>query len=219
MCFSVTASFTASLVLISCGVAALKHAQEKRLRMIAAIPLIFGLQQFAEGMVWLSFADPRFAFVRMPAAYIFLACAGELWPLWIPISIAQFEGNYKRYVPSIIAGALCALMSNVYVALYPISVVAGCNMIYYFDFSQTEYPVLNYYTGIAMSVLYVIATIIPFFIARNKILLFIGALIAVAYVVSYVAYREAFTSVWCFFAALISILVYVCMRDEKLKRA
>lgn len=219
MCFSVTASFTASLVLITCGVAALKHAQEKRLRMIAAIPLIFGLQQFAEGMVWLSFIDPQFAFVRTTAAYIFLACAGELWPLWIPIAIARFAGDYKHYIPSIIAGVLCALMSNVYAVLYSLSVVASCNMIYYFDVAQTEYPVLNQYTGRIMSVLYVIATIVPFFIARNTMLWFIGALIAVAYVVSYVAYREAFTSVWCFFAALISLLVYKCIRDEKLKRA
>lgn len=219
MCFSVTASFTASLVLITCGVAALKHAQEKRLRMIAAIPLIFGLQQFAEGMVWLSFVDPRFLFVRMTAAYIFLACAGELWPLWIPIAIARFAGNYKPYIPSIVAGVLCALMSNVYALLYPISVVAGCNMIYYFDVAQIAYPALHYYTGIAMSVLYVIATIVPFFLTRNKMLWFIGTLIAVAYIIAYVAYREAFASVWCFFAALISILVYVCIRDENLQRA
>jgi len=72
MCFSASVSFAAGLALITCGIAALKYAQERRLQMIAAIPLLFGLQQCAEGMVWLSFLDPRFAFVRSAAVYIFI---------------------------------------------------------------------------------------------------------------------------------------------------
>ena len=202
MCFSVTASFTASLVLITCGIAALKYAQEKRLKMIAAIPLIFGLQQFAEGTVWMSFLDPRFAFVRMTATYIFLACACIIWPLWIPIALSRFDVHYyKRFVPSMIAGGICACAAIVYAFLYPISVIAGCNIAYNLDFPYTEYS--TYFNSV-VSLLYVIATIVPFFITRNKMLWCIGALIAVSYIISYVAYFEAFTSVWCFFAALIS---------------
>lgn len=221
MCFSASVSFSASLALIICGIAALKYAREKRLRMIAAIPLIFGLQQFAEGMVWMSFLDPRFAFVRMTSAYIFLACACIIWPLWIPIAAAQFEGarRYKRFVPSIIAGCLCACASFVCAFIYPISVVASCNIVYNLDFSFTQYTVWNHYINMVISLLYVIATIVPFFIARNKMLWAIGALTVASYVISYIAYFEAFTSVWCFFAALISILVYGFVQNQKSKSA
>ncbi len=70
-----------------------------------------------------------------------------------------------------------------------------------------------------ISLLYVIATIVPFFIARNKMLWAIGALTVASYVISYIAYFEAFTSVWCFFAALISILVYGFVQNQKSKSA
>lgn len=234
MCFSVTASFTASLALITCGVAALKCVREKKLRMIAAIPLIFGLQQCAEGFVWLSFLNIHFESIRLIASYIFLTFAGVIWPLWIPIAIVRFEGarTYKWYVPSLVAGGLCALAFIVYALFYPIAVTANCNVIYYFDFTHldvthrdaTHFDVAQahawhgYINGIT-SLLYIIATIVPFFIARDKIFWLLGALIAVSYVVSYVAYFEAFASVWCFFAALISLLVYVLVRDKSDKIA
>jgi hypothetical protein len=218
MCFSVTASFTASLALITCGVAALNCAREKKLRMIAAIPLIFGAQQCAEGFVWFSFLYPSFAPIRMAASYIFLTCAGVVWPLWIPMALARFEDKgYKRYVPSLVAGVLCALAFIVYALFYPIAVTANCNVIYYFDVEHTPYGAWHAYINGITSLLYIIATIVPFFITRNKTVWLLGALIAIAYVVSYVAYFEAFGSVWCFFAALISILVYGLVRDKSHK--
>jgi len=216
MCFSATASFTASLALVTCGIAALKYAQEKKITMIAAIPLIFGLQQFAEGMVWVSFLDSRFAFVRMTASYVFLIFAAIIWPIWIPIAIARFEGspNYKRYLPSVIAGGLCALTFILYVLFYDISVLAKCNIVYNFDVTQSDDTVLGAYIKVIASLLYIVATIVPFFIACNKTFWFLGALTAISYIISYVAYFEAFTSVWCFFAALISLLVYAFVRDQ-----
>jgi len=222
MCFSVTASFTASIALITCSIAALRRAHEKKLKMIAAIPLLFGLQQFAEGMVWLSFLYPRFESIRMFAAYIFLTCAGVLWPLWIPIATARFEGahRYKRYLPSLIAGGFCSLAFVVYVLFYSISVTAKCNVIYYFGGIDGHQSMWAHSMDIIASVLYVVATIVPFFIARNTMLWFLGALVAVAYGVSYVAYYEAFASVWCFFAAIISLLVYgfICLPSHKIKK-
>lgn len=223
MCFSVTASFTASIALITCSIAALRCAQEKKLKMIAAIPLLFGLQQFAEGMVWLSFSYVSLESIRMIAAYIFLTFAAVVWPLWIPIATARFEGahRYKRYLPSLIAGGLCALAFMLYALFYPISVTAKCNVIYYFGSMAAHQSIWAKSMDITTSVLYVVATIVPFFIARNKMLWFIGALVAIAYVVSYVAYREAFASVWCFFAAIISLLVYgfVCLPSHKVQHS
>ncbi len=214
MCFSVTASFTASLALITCSIAALRYAQEKKLKMIAAIPLIFGLQQFAEGMVWLSFLSLRFEPIRMLSAYIFLTCAGVIWPLWMPIALARFAGAkaYKWYVPCVVAGGLCALTFIMYVLFYPISVTADCNVIYYFDGAYAH--AWGVYLNVFTSLLYIVATIVPFFITQNKTLWFLGALIAIAYVVSYVVYFEAFASVWCFFAAIISLLVYGLVRGQ-----
>lgn len=54
MCFSVAAGFGAGAVLSVAGPVAITGAQTKAQRLFAAIPFIFSLQQFAEGMLWLS---------------------------------------------------------------------------------------------------------------------------------------------------------------------
>lgn len=219
MCFSATASFSASLALIICGIASLAYAKQKRLRMIALIPFIFGLQQFAEGMVWTSFLNTDLASIRMIASYIFLACAGIVWPIWIPLAVVQFEGTHARklFMPSLMAGIIVALGFIAFVLFYPLTVKATCNVVYYFEFSQTSLAEWSNVINATGSALYILATIVPFFITRNKTLWFLGSLVAISYIASYIFYTEAFTSVWCFFAALISIFVYGLVRNESKK--
>ena len=55
MCFSATASFTTALVLIPVGVYCVNKATslQKSYWLFALMPLMFGVQQFFEGVVWL----------------------------------------------------------------------------------------------------------------------------------------------------------------------
>ena len=57
MCFSSNASFGASAVLAVVGVVAIAKAKNTPGRLFAAIPFIFSIQQFAEGMLWLSMKE------------------------------------------------------------------------------------------------------------------------------------------------------------------
>ena len=57
MCFSSNASFGASAVLAVVGVVAIAKAKNTPGRLFAAIPIIFSIQQFAEGMLWLSMKE------------------------------------------------------------------------------------------------------------------------------------------------------------------
>lgn len=220
MCFSATASFTAGLALIVCGIAALKCARDKRLKMIAAIPIIFGVQQLVEGMVWVSFLNPNFEPIRMIASYLFLACAGIVWPIWVPLAIARFDTahNFKRYLPSLIAGSLYALLFIACALFYPMAVATKCNIIYHFDFTHSALYAWGTYVNALTSLIYIIATIVPFAITRNKTLWFLGIVAAVSYAASLWFYYEAFISVWCFFAALISILIYGFVYNESKKK-
>ena len=56
MCFSATASFTASALLVPIGVYCVKQSThvQKPYWIIAALPLIFGIQQAFEGSVWIT---------------------------------------------------------------------------------------------------------------------------------------------------------------------
>ena len=55
MCFSATASFTAGLFLAGIAVVTLKSVRQTHELPIAAIPLLFGIQQLSEGVIWLTF--------------------------------------------------------------------------------------------------------------------------------------------------------------------
>jgi hypothetical protein len=55
MCFSATASFIAGVSLTGMGIATVKMTQGKAEMPFAMIPLLFGVQQLIEGMLWLSF--------------------------------------------------------------------------------------------------------------------------------------------------------------------
>ena len=57
MCFSATASFTAGSVLSAVGIATIMKAERKSEVPFAMIPLLFGVQQFIEGVVWLTLRD------------------------------------------------------------------------------------------------------------------------------------------------------------------
>ena len=54
MCFSAGASFTAGVVLSAVGVANHRKAKKPSQRLLALIPFLFGLQQVAEGVLWVT---------------------------------------------------------------------------------------------------------------------------------------------------------------------
>ena len=54
MCFSATASFAAGTALSAVGGLTLRKSQGKVELPLALVPLLFGVQQFSEGFLWLS---------------------------------------------------------------------------------------------------------------------------------------------------------------------
>ena len=55
MCFSASASFVAGVSLTAIGVATVRKAEGPAERPFAMIPLLFGIQQLTEGVIWLTF--------------------------------------------------------------------------------------------------------------------------------------------------------------------
>jgi hypothetical protein len=74
--------------------------------------------------------------------------------------------------------------------------------------------------------LYLAVTIAPFFISSVKRMWLLGVLIAVSCIVTGIFFAQYLTSVWCFFAACISIVIFwilsgtrsktgILLKDEK----
>jgi len=90
MCFSSAASFTAAVGLTSLGVLTLLETRNKKEIPFASIPLLFGIQQASEGLVWLSIQHGNL-YLNSVFSHVFTFFAYIFWPLFIPLSVLLLE--------------------------------------------------------------------------------------------------------------------------------
>ncbi len=198
MCFSASASFTASAVLLLCSIATLSRAKKNQY-MLAMTPLLFSIQQFFEGMVWLGTTSGNNPTL---AAYGFLFFIIS-YPIWIPLSIRQMSSTQSEKNatnPSLIAGILLAIVVIGYYGMATPIIQVLNNHISYTVGVPTSF-------WIPATILYLFATILPFFVIKNRNLWILGTLLALSYAVSFFFYYQTILSIWCFFVAIISITI------------
>lgn len=200
MCFSAPVSFIASGVLASAGIGALRAANVKRLRWYAAVPLIFSAQQFVEGLQWL--AD-RPSALSLALGYAFMAFAFVLWPAYMPFAACMAETDARRKEILRLFAALGALVSlgALYVLVTrPLSVGMAGQCI--------DYRISVPWPWVAAA-LYVTATCASGFFSTRRGIRRFSIVGLVSFAVSFLFYFEASTSVWCFFAAALSAIIYL----------
>ena len=64
---------------------------------------------------------------------------------------------------------------------------------------------------------YFIATITPLFVSSIKRTHLLGVLLFLSFLVAVIFFAQYLTSVWCFFAAIISVVIFWILRDSKRK--
>lgn len=208
MCFSAEASFTASAVIGAVSVATLRKARG-RLIPFALVPLFFALQQFSEGMLWSTIEEPM-STVSILAMLSFLTFAYLIWPVWIPLSLLIAEKVRIRRLFLIFPLAL-----GVSLVCYSLFEVRGNEVIAqagkHIEYSlQSPFALASHlFNGI-----YLFVILIPCFVSSLKGIKIFGLLVGISWVVSLLFYWNAFTSVWCFFAAITGIFIYKIVSDE-----
>ena len=90
MCFSASASFIAGTTLTAVGVAALRNTKTKNELPFAMIPLLFGIQQLTEGVIWLTF-HYDVPLVRLTMTYIYSGFSHVVWPMYVPFAMGVLE--------------------------------------------------------------------------------------------------------------------------------
>lgn len=211
MCFSETASFGAAVALTTIGVFTLKKVETPNQLLFASIPLIFALQQFTEGFVWMSLMHPKHAHLEYSATFLFLFFAQVLWPLFVPLSMYMMEKNKLRknvLLSLAILGILVALYRFYW--LLDISVQAKIiehHITYKFD---TKSDFTKFY-----SVVYFLTTVVSTFISTVKKMKILGIAILFSVIISRIFFYHYFISVWCFMAAIISVFVYIIIKAMK----
>ncbi|MFC1875630.1 DUF6629 family protein [Chloroflexota bacterium] len=204
MCFSAGASFTAGVVLSAVGVATQRKARKPTWRLFAGIPLLFGFQQFAEGVLWVTLRSGGHDWLQNAATYVFLIPALVIWPVMIPLSawfIEEVKKRKKILASLIVLGGIVSLFYAFCLTSYNVTPqIKSFHIQYVHEFPQTLVDIVYLF--------YIASTVVPLFISSVRWMWLLGIMIAVSYLVTVIFFAQYLTSIWCFFAALSSVVVY-----------
>ncbi len=207
MCFSATASFVAGTTLSLIGVATLKNVQRKSEFPFALIPLLFGVQQLIEGGLWLSFRFDH-PLVNMATTYAFSVFSHTVWPIFVPFSVGMLETvSWRRHVMwgFQVVGLAIGLYLLYFLIKYPVVAVAKENIVY----------VSPHFYQVPAMLLYLAATCVVSFFSSHRLVKIFGVLALALFFIAYWFYTEALFSVWCFFSAVLSAIIYLYFKSEQ----
>jgi hypothetical protein len=212
MCFSAEASFAVGAVLLPAGAYCLREAvrKDRSTLALAVVPLLCGVQQISEGFAWVGLRTENAALVRAGSlGFLFFALA--LWPFWVTVAAACAEK--RRGFRELLAGLAVLQLAWFFVLYLPLFLrpdellttrVVQHSIAY-------EYPDLAVYRVVPRALLrgfYVVSIAVPLVLCSRGTNQWVGVIFGATAVVAQLLFWYAFVSVWCFFAAVLT--VYLC---------
>lgn len=203
MCFSASASFIASGALATIGVASFVSAKKKD-KILAVIPILFSIQQLSEGIQWLYLnSGSSSSFV----GYLFLFFAFILWPIYVPTTVFLLDTKERKILGwFIFVGIAVALYFSIILMMGPLDVqkINSC-VSYNFAFPFQNFVVLAYILAIVGSLC----------ISSLNIFRYFGIVVGFLGLISWFFFAITFTSVWCFFAAIVSLMFFFYIKYKR----
>jgi hypothetical protein len=203
MCFSATANFVGSGVLLGVGIATLTKVKHRRELLFASLPTLFAVHQFMEGFVWLGLDGILSPVVAHDMGAAFMLYAQGLLPFLVPLSVFLFEHDAKsrkRMVPFVVLGLATALYILWALTAYPFQVYEHANTIVYTDQGTAN---------IAIGILYVVTTCGSLFLSKIRPMVLFGVANLVILLAVLAYKRYAYTSLWCAYAAVASVIILI----------
>lgn len=213
MCFSAEASFAGAIVISAIGVATVTKVHKPSQLVFASIPLFFGLQQITEGILWITLPNPDYLSIQKFSTYLFLIMADVLWPIMIPLSVLFMEENQKKKKILrlfLIMGACLSTYYAICLVLFKVNPeIMGFHIQYHANFPKS--------LVLISFAIYLAVTITPLFVSSIKKTHLLGILMFLSCAITAIFFTQYLTSVWCFFAAIISGVIFWILRDSKRK--
>lgn len=214
MCFSATASLVTAAALVPIGARSVGLALGRdpaRWLPLAVTPLLFACQQALEGIVWLTLDQDAPWVLLRPAALAYLGFAFGFWPLWMPwCALRLGAGQARRTAQRLIGlcwgmGALLAGQLWIPLLLNParIEPIVRHGSIDY----QAEVPASLLLGHQPVTLLYALIVCLPLLLTPSWRLRWLALALAGAFALAQLAFLYAFSSVWCYFSAVLSLLV------------
>ena len=212
MCFSATANFVGSTVLGAVGVVTLTKVKHRRELLFASLPVLFAIHQFIEGFVWLGLDGKLSPQVTHDMGAAFMLYAQGLLPFLLPLSVLLFEPDGKgrrRMLPFVAIGVGTTLYILWALTAYPKQIFVKGNSIVYINDATNN-------TAVAM--LYVLATCGSLFVSKERPMVIFGLANLTILLVVMAFKRYAFTSLWCAYAAIASVIILAYFWKSSVRR-
>jgi hypothetical protein len=207
VCFSPAGDLVGGAVVVAIGVDACRHLKGRPENLaIATLPLLLGLHQVDETLVWWGLQGHVSREVGHVATWIYLLFALIVLPILVPALLAVFEHSPRRrwrYAPF---GALGAFVSGVLLEAMLVGHPAARLGAYHLVYS------IGLQHGVVFIGLYIVATCGPLLASGRRVLVWFGGANLVAVVVLALLCASGFTSLWCFYAALLSGAIALHLR-------
>lgn len=202
MCFSATASFAAGVFLLGIGALTLKSSRSPCELPLAAIPLLFALQQLSEGVIWLTFRYEA-PMLNTVMTHVYSFFSHVLWPAYIPLAVLLIEppGLRRRLLVAFVVGGLA-------LGVYLLYVLAAFGVASRPTGQHIEYVSPHFFAAAVMT-LYLLSTTTSPLLSTHRLVKLFGVLALSSFGGAYFFYATWFISVWCFFAALLSVVIYL----------
>ena len=205
MCYSAEASFTAATVLGITGAYTLREAKHFRLLPMAMIPLMFGLQQLTEGVLWVSLsAGGQPGPWGLAAGYLYIFFAFMLWPVWFPLAAWILEDvTWRRRVmtAALLAGACVSVFNLWTLSTQEIRFEVVQNSVRYIGMHPSQW------------FLYLGALTLPYLVSSHSRLRIVGILAPISFCTAAYFHYVNFASIWCFWAAALSVIFYKLVKE------
>ncbi|HEY9091583.1 DUF6629 family protein [Parasphingorhabdus sp.] len=217
MCLSAEVSFGAAALLIPTGALSIHRAfkTDQRYLPIAMLPMLFGLQQLTEGIVWIAGAQNNIALITQ-ASLVYMFFSWLAWPVWIPVSTYFLEPARRKplYLGFVILGAMLGGLQY-----FPYFAHQGWLETKYLDhlIVYQGKELLDFVAGREITYLiYVTVVIVPLLLSSVRDVRIFGVLAALVLAVTFIFFSYAYVSVFCFGGALMSAyLVWMIFRGHE----
>ncbi len=197
------ASFTSATLLLAVGGVASLQVRTKAELPYALIPVMFGLQQILEGLIWIALGDGGSSVARYGPALtqVYSLFSQVLWPVYIPVAVWMLEPRPRqRKVLMAIsaAGALVSLFLLYSMFENPVTAhLQGHHIAYAFTHVHV----------VSASLLYLLGTCVAPLLSHHASVRLFGAAALLSALLAYIVFSTWFISVWCFFAGALSCVV------------
>jgi hypothetical protein len=202
VCFSAEADFVSGAVIGAIGIATLTQVDHPLELPLAVLPFAFALHQIAEGFVWRDLDSGVTHSTGVPV-YLYLAFAWVVLPILAPLAIMILEppGRRRRAIGVfVVLGAI----AGAYLAA---AIVRGDVSAHAVEHT-VQYGGAGRFATVA-TVLYIVATCGAPLLSGFRAIVWFGIANVVAVAAFATIQAEGLTSLWCTWAAVVSVLIFL----------